>query len=75
MSNPNWMAAVKSKAAKHKIKLSDLCREAEVDYFTIVRWVHKNPKTLTMAFRVQQALDKMISERMAKEVHDMDEDC
>lgn len=75
MPQQNWMAAVKNKAAAHGIKLSDLCREAEVDYFTIARWVHRDPKTLAMAFRVQQALDKMVSERMAREVHDMDEDC
>lgn len=75
MPQQNWMEAVKRKAAEHKIKMSDLCREAEVDYFTVIRWVHKNPKTLAMAFRVQQALDKMVADRVGKEVHDMDEDC
>lgn len=71
------MTAVKRKAAEHKIKMSDLCREAEVDYFTVIRWVHKDPKTLEQAFKVQRALDKMIAERVAAadvDAHDINED-
>lgn len=68
MPKTNIVQSLNMKAVSAGTNLSAVCRRAGVNRATLAKWKNKEPKTLTLLRKLEQAITDIATERAAEPV-------